>query len=104
MKIYYGWVLILVLGLFLSGCTSGLIYTHTVRPLDLNQHDTSVAAKDGEGDIRHLQYYVSVTWGSNAIGEIAEKNGIETIYYADLETLIVFLGLWREFTVHIYGK
>ena len=34
---------------------------------------------------------------------IAKENGIETIYYADLETLSI-LGIWNQYTVHVYGK
>jgi hypothetical protein len=95
-----------VLGLVLlfSGCARGLIYTHTVRPLDINHHQTPVIQKSEQGDIKHIQYhFVSFTWDSNAIGDIARENGLEMVYYADLEVLSVF-GIWRQFIVHVYGK
>lgn len=95
--------IILLAIFFLFGCTKGLIYTHTVRPLDVSHHQTRVGENSEEGDIRHIQYYVSVTWSSNAIGDIAAREGLETLYYADLEILNV-LGIWRQFTVHVYGK
>jgi uncharacterized membrane protein len=97
--------LLAVLGLVLliSGCAKGLIYSHTVRPLDINHHQTPVIQKSKQGNIKHIQYYVSVTWDSNAIGDIATENGLETVYYADLEVLSV-LGVWRQFIVHVYGK
>ena len=94
----------LVMALFLSGCTTGLIYTHTVRPLDINHTRTQAVQKSQRGDVKHIQYYVSVTWDSNAIGDIAKKNGIETIHYADLEKISVLGGLWRQFIVHVYGE
>ena len=82
----------------------GTIYSHTTRPLDLNFSKTPKGGGRGEeGDIKHFYYYVHVLWDTNAIGDIAKQNGIETIYYADIETLKV-LGYWNQYTVHIYGK
>jgi hypothetical protein len=46
---------------------------------------------------------IDVMWSSNAIGDIAKKNGIETIYFADLEVRRI-LYIWNQYTVHIYGK
>ncbi len=93
------------LALLASGCTSGLIYTHTVQPLTTNFDRTPVMEdSDGRnGDIKNIRYYVEAYWDSNAIGDIARSEGIETVYYADLEILSV-LGIWRQYTVHIYGK
>lgn len=93
----------LVMALFLSGCTTGLIYTHKVRPLDINHTRTQAVQESQRGDIKHIQYIVSVTWDSNAIGDIARKNGIKMIHYADLETIRV-LSFWRQFIVHVYGE
>ena len=90
--------------LFLSGCSAGLLYTHTTQPLDLNLGDTQVVETRHKGNVQHLQYKVSLTWDSNAIGDIAKKNGMETIHYADLEILSVFFGLLNRYTVHIYGE
>ncbi len=92
------------LALLLGGCSQGLLYTHTTSPLDTNMNRTPTASRTGSGKVKHLQYYTSVTWDSNAIGRIANENDIETIYFADLETHSVLLGLWRQFTVHIYGE
>lgn len=88
----------------LSACTTGLVYTHTTRPLDLNLGGTEIGETRFTGEILHLQYKgLSTAWDSNAIGAIARKNEMETIYYADLEFLSV-LGLWNRYTVHVYGK
>ena len=108
MKTQHGLALILIVGLLLSGCTTGLIYTHTVRPLDLNQDNTPTAEKVGQSDIRYLNIpliargQLSFLWNSNAIGDIARKNGFETVYYADIEVLSI-LTIWNQYTVHIYG-
>jgi len=91
--------------LLLNGCVVGLIYTHVIEPLDVNADRTEIVPGSGEGDVKQIRYsLVDVSWNSNAIGDIARREGIETVYYADLETLSVLLGIWRQRTVHIYGS
>jgi hypothetical protein len=46
---------------------------------------------------------LSAAWDDAAIGDIAKKNGIQELYFADLETLRV-LGIWNQYWVHVYGK
>ena len=96
----------------LSACQSGLIYTHTWRPLSTNFDRTPVHAAKTEaaaGDVKHLSIPLvdgvsaDVQWSSNAIGDVARHEGIEEICYADLETLSV-LTVWNQYTVHVYGK
>jgi hypothetical protein len=90
----------------------GLLFSNTVRPLDINQTATPTSQVRAKGDIKHAYFAVTAMWDSNAIGDIAKKNGIETIYYADIEELVVleilqyiYIGpVWRQYTVHIYGK
>ena len=92
--------------LLLTGCVTGLIYEDIVEPLTTNFHDTPSGigrAGGAEGDVKHIRYQVEVAWDSNAIGDIAKRSGIGTIYYADLETLSV-LGIWNQEIVHVYGK
>jgi hypothetical protein len=81
---------------------AGLIYTHKVIPLDLNAYRTQRVETMSKGDIKHFQYYIDFRWDSNAIGDLAEKAGIEYLHYADLEILSV-LGIWRQYWVHLYG-
>lgn len=110
MKILY--VLASLLLLALSGCTTGLLFSHTVSPLDLNQEQTQIGPTGKEGNIKNVYFITSAAWDSNAIGDIAKKNGIEIIYYADIEKLVIFkflqliyLGpVWSQYTVHVYGK
>ncbi len=96
--------ILLVAVLFLQGCGRGIIYTHTIRPLDLDMARTPNDPDKGKGDIKHFRYYlVDIQWNSNAIGDIAKREGIETIQYADIEVLSV-LGMWNQYWVHIYGR
>jgi len=98
---------VLVVIIFTTGCghisPRGAIYTHITTPLDINLSQTPSGTDDGEGDIKHFSYRVHVMWDSNAIGDIAKRNGLETIYFADLETLKI-LGLWNRYTVHVHGR
>ncbi len=87
----------------LTPSVSGCIYRHTVQPLTLNFRETPSAIREASGNTKKVTYYVDVQWDKNGIGTIARKNGIEEVYYADIETLSV-LNYWTQQWVHIYGK
>ena len=89
--------------LLIGGCGIGLIYTHRTTPLTTDFHQTPVGTDTGDGDVKTIRYYLQVQWDENGIGEIAKRNGIDEIYYADLETLSVF-GIWNRAYVRIHGK
>ena len=95
----------------LGGCMTGLIYTHTVLPLTTNFNRTPIVEgklETGESDVKDLRIpwpvSVDIRWHLNAIGETAKREGIEEIYYADIEHLGVFFNIWRQDFVHVYGK
>jgi hypothetical protein len=95
---------IVMLTALLSGCGAGIIYTHTVTPLSVDLHQTRVVQSEGTGDIKHIQFWnIGVAWDSVAFGDIARKNGMHELYFADLETLSI-LRIWNQYTVHLYGK
>ncbi len=92
----------------------GLLYTHVVRPLDVNAHDTRttdtpraipLSRVDPTGDnIKHISYsLVNVVWGEASVHEMARAAGFEEVLYADLETLTV-LAFWTQRWVHVYGR
>ncbi len=89
--------------LFACLLTTGCIYSHTVSPLTLNFHNTPGGDTSGTGNTKTLTYYVDIRWDINGIGAVARENGIDEIYYADLETLRI-LGYWRQDWVHVYGR
>jgi hypothetical protein len=92
------------LAFLLSGCGVGIIYTHTRQPLSLDMHRTTIVQTEKAGDIRHIQVgWAGVAWDSAALGDIAKKNGMNELYFADLETLRV-LTVWNQYIVHLYGK
>ncbi len=91
--------------LLLAGCGVGLIYTHTVEPLNPNMHRTPIETTTGQGDVKQITIEgISVAWNDNALGDIARQNGITELYYADREVLSVVLGIWRQETIHLYGR
>jgi hypothetical protein len=95
---------VLALVLVFTGCTVGILYQHTVAPLTINHHTTPVAQTEGKNDIKHIQLpYVGVMWGDTALGDIAREKGLQELYFADLEYLSV-LTIWRQYTVHLYGR
>jgi hypothetical protein len=102
-----------VTALFLltAGCTNGLLlnnglYRRTVEPLTFNRQPTEMltGAEAGKGDIKQLHYHVSVSIGTNGIGEVARNNGIGTVHYADMETRSYLFGIWQQEIIHIYGR
>lgn len=104
MKLRSCLLLVSALVLLLSGCGAGIIYTHTYQPLTPDMHNTPAAGTGSAGDIKHIQAGCwGVAWDSAAIGDIAKKNGLTEVHFADLETLKV-LGIWNRYTVHVYGK
>ena len=105
----------MIAAMLMSACTAGqgsvyalrgrgLIYSHTWEPLMVNANATRVSGGNGSsGSVKELQIQsLRVTWSDNAIGDIARKAGLDTVYYADLEVLRV-LTVWSQQTVHIYG-
>jgi hypothetical protein len=99
-------LLFLTAAALLSGCTAGIIYTHTWQPLTLDMHTTKVVPTSSEGDIKHLVLLysqLSAAWDDASIGDIAKKKGLQELYFADLETFSI-LHIWNQYTVHVYGK
>jgi hypothetical protein len=94
--------------LLLGGCgilpPRGLLYTHTTTPLDVNHNVTPREKLTDKGEIKRFSYSLAnVAWDSNAIGDIAKRNGIEVVYYVDKETFSI-LRIWSRRIVHVYGK
>lgn len=104
MKYLFLGLTILAFIVFIAGCSPrGFLFTKSTMPLDSDLSHTRKGSCHDRGNVKHLHFYVDVMWSSNAIGDIARQNGFETVYFADLETLSV-LGIFKRYTVHIYGE
>lgn len=86
----------------------GAVFTWVRVPLttDLNRTPTT----QGEYSDRTIMikepfsgYGIYAEVKSNAIGDIARKNGLRRVYFADKETFNV-LGVWKTETVYVYGE
>ena len=102
-----GYCLLLWLLSMFMGCSPyGVVYHHTIRPLSTNMSQTPLATTriDSRGDIKRFRYNViDFSAGTNGIGDIARKQGLETIYFAELEKLSI-LGIWKQEFVRVYGE
>ena len=104
MRTFFMTFVALVLFLALTGCSYGILYTHTVAPLTLNHRAEPATGTEAKADIKHVQVsWIGVMWGDDALGQVARDHGIKELYYADLEYLSV-LTIWQQYTVHLYGR
>jgi hypothetical protein len=98
-----------VMLLFLSGCVSGFIYSNVTLPLSTDMNETprgkifcTVSSKHLEEPVTGID--LSLEWDSRAIGDAARKAGMESLYYADIKTISVLGGLWKQQTVRVWGE
>lgn len=114
MKRYFPIALSLLVMLLTTGCQEyllhGLVYTHVTIPLTSNLDRTPVPQHPDKGQGRMIRitepftgYGLYTEIYSNAIGDIARKHGVNTVYFADQE-LYSILGVWTSSTIHIYGE
>ncbi|PLY01815.1 MAG: hypothetical protein C0623_05030 [Desulfuromonas sp.] len=106
---------IILLAVLLGGCAvlgqdpiTGYLVTNTVVPYSIDLDSTPVVDGKGEGEIIRIRepftnigLYTEVN--TNAIGEIARENGLQKVYFADMETFTIF-SIWRSHTLVIYGE
>ncbi len=96
------------LGGFAGGAPSGMIFTHTRIPYTIDLDNTPVTNIRGSGLIIHIEEPVSgyglyTEFNTNAIGDIAMRHGLTTLYFADIEIFDV-LGIWHHERLHLYGE
>ncbi len=101
-------VALALLALVCSGCARGYLFTYTVTPLTRNLDATPVGSRQVSLDLYRLrepitEINIEAQWNSNAIGEAARVAGLEKIYYADLRTLSILGGLFRNTTILVSG-
>jgi hypothetical protein len=95
---------VLAVLLVLTGCTTGILFQHTKVPLTHDYHANPSGAAGAESDIKHIQVpYVGIMWGDASLADIARQKGLQELYYADAELLSI-LTIWRQYTVHLYGR
>lgn len=100
----------------ITGCSStpwplnGFVYSRVRFPLakDLNNTKMPPHTLTKEGKILIFEepfsgLGINTRLDSNAIGDIAKQNGMETLYFADQEWFSI-LGIWTSHKVILYGE
>jgi (2Fe-2S) ferredoxin len=107
----------LLLAVFIALCLNacgtgplvGIVYTNVKLPLTRNLNATPVPAGQPQSDrvieikepFTGFGLYARVN--SNAIGDIARKNQMVSLYFADQEVFSI-LGIWKTHRVFLYGE
>lgn len=84
------------------------IFTNKKYPYSKDLDNTPVVESEQDGKIIRITepfsgYGLYSEIMSNAIGDIAEKNGIQEVYFADMEEFSI-LGIFKHNKLYIYGK
>jgi hypothetical protein len=87
----------------------GIVYTNMRLPLTRDLHHTPTPMQmpntgrtlEIKEPITGVGLYVQVD--SNAIGDIARKNGMQTLYFADRQFFSI-LGIWTTDKTILYGE
>ena len=114
----FRWALAVLLVPVLAGCTNlnrydqailrGGIYKRVRVPLTRNLAYAPSMDTEATGKIIRVTepfsgYSMYTELDSNAIGDIAERHGIDTVYFADHEIFNI-LGIWQHDKVLISGE
>lgn len=91
------WLLIVVLGIGLTGCA----YVHTKTPFDTNLDRTELGTKVGTADAYSLLWLVA--WGDASYAAAAHNGGITVLRSADQESFQVLLGMFTRIRIIVYG-
>jgi|GEM_PF-1344029 len=106
-------LVVVALGCCLTACGTGplvgLVYTNVKLPLTSDLRATPLPAHPPGSDrvieikepLSGLGLYARVN--SNALGDIARKNGVDPLYFADQEVFGI-LGIWKTRRVFLYGE
>jgi hypothetical protein len=63
-----------------AGCTAGILYTHTVQPLTINERETPITGTGGQSEIKHIQLsYLGIMWDDTALSEIAREKDLQEL-------------------------
>lgn len=92
-----------------AGCVSGLVYKNVTVPLSTDMDRTPRSSRVCSVNTKLLQepvtgFDISIEWDSRAIGDAARRCELETIYFADIHTISILGGLWKQQIVHVCGK
>jgi hypothetical protein len=91
-----------------EGILRGYVYKRVRVPFTSDLHRSPASATPAHGKIIQVKepisgYGIYAEFSSNAIGEIAKRHGLTTVYFADKEIFSI-LGVWRHDKIFVYGE
>jgi hypothetical protein len=92
-----------------AGCSvSGRLVTNSTKPYTRNFDNTPVGSKQCVlNDFRLREpisgHSISAEWTTDKILKVAEEAGMTNVYYADMHTLSLLLGIYKRKKLIIYG-
>lgn len=95
-------------GLISSSGLTGYVFTYTRVPYTKDLNNTPVVLTKSDGAIIKIQEPFSgvgmyAEFNTNAIGDLAKRYNMKTLYYAELEIFDV-LGIWQQKRLYLYGE
>ena len=88
----------------------GILFSSVKAPLSVHVRTAaagSAATKSSQSSTSYIRDILitgfDIAWDDAAVADIARRGGISTIAYADYELLNV-LGVYRRFTINVYGE
>ena len=101
-------ILVLFSILMFSGCYAytkspavGLLYTNTAAPVAVGEGLNEEPLKEGTATAKSILGLIAV--GDASIRAAVKSAGIRKIHYVDYTSRKI-LGLYAEYTVHVYGE
>jgi len=106
MAIKYWFIFFILSSILFTGC--GLLYTNVTKPYSADFNNTPIGSKQCTINIHKIRepitgYGIYVEWNADEIRNAAKKAGITKIYYIDLRTFSILLGIYRKKTLIVYG-
>lgn len=99
---------LLLLSVFLSGCTTGYIYTNTVSPYCTDMQEIKTESKKSTSSLKQISIPTvpgsRTIWNSNSIADAAKQGGIEKIQYCDRKKFSIMGGVWGSDSIIVYGE
>lgn len=87
-----------LLSLTLSAC----VYSKVVAPMDTDVQQTTLGPKIGRASSQSLLWLVA--WGDGGVSAAAKDGGLKRVDHLDVETMIIFFGLYAKVTTIAYGE
>lgn len=93
----------------LAGCImQGRLFTNVTEPLSWDFDNTPLGTKTCVVKNYRLKepvsrFNVSAEWTRGEIVEAAQQAGISRVYYVDMHTFSVLLGVYRRKEIIVYG-